>query len=143
VDTGTSLAIFPPVVAQSINTGLGLQPLPSDPRQYGLPCANGAMPQAPSLNLLFNGRFELTFEPRDYMHVINLQGRQFCVSGIIASGSNSNDIIMGNVLMRKYYWVFDAESLVIGYALANRLPGLWQTRYIHGTYRSYPQGINP
>lgn len=126
IDTGTSLGIFPPELAKKINNQLGLQraDVGGTKDDYrGFPCPSGKVPSSIDLpNLTFSfGAATLTFTPQEYLFIHpDDKDQLFCVSGIIPGSSNM--FIIGNVLLKRYYMVFDQNSKQIGFALANRTP---------------------
>lgn len=126
IDTGTSLGLFPPELAKKINNQLGLQRADvggTDDDYRGFPCPSGKVPSDINLpNLTFSfGTTALIFTPQEYLFIHpDGEDQLFCVSGVIAGSSNM--FIIGNVLLKRYYLVFDQRSKQIGFALANRTP---------------------
>jgi hypothetical protein len=126
IDTGTSLGIFPPQLAKKINNQLGLQRVDVGGTQddyRGFPCPSGKVPSTTNLpNLEFSfGPAKLTFTPQEYLFIHpDNNDNLFCVSGITPGSSNM--FIIGNVLLKRYYMVFDQNAKQIGFAVANRAP---------------------
>ncbi|KAJ3042913.1 Vacuolar protease A, partial [Rhizophlyctis rosea] len=131
-DTGTSLAVVPRSVAQSINSALGLERLTnSEPYLYGTVCPSGnAYPNTPDITLNFGGK-TFTVRPNEYYFRQPLddgRGTLACISGFAgqniqsATGgaNNAPNAIIGNVLLRRFYSVFDTPNRRIGLAIANR-----------------------
>ena len=156
IDTGTSLGIFPPQLATKINNQLGLQRIDIGGTQddyRGFSCPSGKIPSTINLpNLAFSfGNATLTFTPQEYLF-IHPDGNDnlFCVSGIIPGSSNM--FIIGNVLLKRYYLVFDQRAKQIGFAIANRDPvvssqfvgaGAFDSPLGRANFRSVPQQISP
>ena len=131
-DTGTSLAVVPRSVAQSINSALGLERLTnSEPILYGMVCPSGdTYPNTPDITISFSGK-TFTVRPNEYYFRQPLddgRGSIACISGFAgqniqsATGSSNNapNAIIGNVLLRRFYSVFDTPNKRIGLAIANR-----------------------
>lgn len=115
-DTGTSLAIFPSELAKKINTELGFSPVFGNANHYSISCAK--LSTLPNLTLeLETGKILLT--PNEYIYK---SGTSECKSGITGGSPTENLIIFGNVLMRRFYMVFDFKAYKVGIAVANRSP---------------------
>ena len=144
VDTGTSLGIFPAALAAKINNQLGLQRLNiggASEDYRGFPCPSGKVPvqtNLPDLSFYFGGS-TLTFTPKEYLFIQSDNKDQLvCVSGIVPGSSNI--FILGNVLLRRYYLVFDQNAKQIGFALANRSPKV-NSHYVGASVSDSPLGI--
>ena len=142
IDTGTSLAIFPNAIAKGLNDALelGYLLIGGDAKTYrGFDCPSGRIPlNAPNFVLTF-GNLQLVMSPQDYLFVqTDDNNRLVCISGIV--GASDDTFIIGNVLLRKYYMVFDQESKAIGFALANRATRI-NSQFVAGSYRNSPPGI--
>lgn len=121
IDTGTSLTILPLEVATEINQKLNYIPLGDDfPGLFGTFCPNGTIPDGLPNIIMKLGNVELKFTPDTYTFLISDQETSYCVSGI--QGSKLNYSIIGNVLLRRYYTVFDLYHKRIGFATCNRDP---------------------
>ncbi|KAJ3042875.1 Vacuolar protease A [Rhizophlyctis rosea] len=137
-DTGTSLAVVPTSVANSINTALGLQRITdSEPYLWGAYCPTGGtgLPNTPDITLTFSGQ-SWTVRPNEYYfkQVADSSGRLACISGFAGQNiaadsggaSNTPNAIFGNVLLRRFYSVFDTNGKRIGLAVANRAQNVGQ-----------------
>lgn len=111
-DTGTSLIAGPTDVMASINKAIGATQVPFT-QEYTVDCTK--LEVMPTVNIKIEGKdFPLT--PQDY--VIQLEGQ--CLSGFtgLAQLSEMDLYILGDVFLRKYYTVFDAENSRVGFALS-------------------------
>jgi hypothetical protein len=145
VDTGTSLGIFPEAIAKAVNDALGLQPLRigDDSVTFrGFSCPSGQIPNTNLPNLVMNfGSTQLSFTPKEYLFVqTDDLNRLVCISGII--GSKDSTFILGNILLRRYYTVFDQYSKAIGFAVANRSPRI-SPQFVAGSFMNSPMGTSP
>ena len=147
IDTGTSLAIFPPETAKMINNKLGLQEIGSGAnglQMYGIRCENGKIPENfPDLTLTFD-YITVSISTSTYLFIHpDDNGRMICISGIVGSTiSSTSSLILGNVLLRQFYIVFDYGSRKIGIANAYRTP-LVNSSLVAGNYRRSPVGTAP
>lgn len=126
IDTGTSLGVFPQNIADQLNKGLNLPRIdmggPSD-NYYGFACPDGGVPKNTNLqHLTISVENQiLSFSPQEYLFVYpDNKGDLMCVSGIV--GSDMKHVILGNLLLRKYYIVFDQWNRKVGFATPNRSP---------------------
>lgn len=147
LDTGTSLAIFSPETARSINTNIGLKEIGSgvnDLQMYGMRCSNGEIPKnLPDVVLTFD-YVTISIPASTYLFIHpDDTGRLICLSGIVgASVSSSSSVILGNVFLRQFYTVFDYGSRKVGIANADRSPYL-NSSFIAVDYRQSPVGTAP
>ncbi|KAI8816710.1 aspartic peptidase domain-containing protein [Fimicolochytrium jonesii] len=134
-DTGTSLAVFPVKVANSLNKALGLQlATQNEPYLYVKDCSDNKIPAGfPDVTLMF-GSHNLTVSPNEYffMQPGDNPGQILCVSGFAGQDISSSSTvssgkqllvpqaILGNVILRKFYTVFNSGDHTIGFAVANR-----------------------
>ena len=122
-DTGSSLGVFSLDMAQYINQKLGIPPA-SKEGWYAMPCSDGQIPSnLPDLIMTF-GSVRLRFTPNEYVYLqANVKKEIFCVSGILGiSNLGAEHSIIGNVLLRRYYTVFDVKNRKLGFAVCNREP---------------------
>lgn len=146
-DTGTSLAIFSPDTAKSINTNIGLKQIGTGSNgfeMYGVRCSSGEMPQGlPDVVLKFD-YITISIPASTYLFIHpDDSGRLICISGIVGSTvSSSSSIILGNVILRQFYTVFDYGSRKIGIANADRSPYL-NSSFVASDYRNSPVGTAP
>jgi len=111
-DTGTSLMAGPTDVMTSINKAIGGTKVPMS-QEYTIDCSK--ISSLPTVTITIAGKaFPLTGE--DY--VIQASGQ--CLSGFMGLDAlSSRDLyILGDVFLRKYYTVFDAENARVGFATA-------------------------
>ncbi|KAJ3188268.1 hypothetical protein HDU85_005418 [Gaertneriomyces sp. JEL0708] len=134
-DTGTSLALLPTSTARQLNRALGFVQIQSNPSIFATECsAGGGIPSGyPPISFLFGDSKNLTVYPEEYIfqQATTIQGVVACVSGFFGqdipqptSGGTTPSIILGNVLLRKFYTVFDQGNRQIGFAIANRARNL-------------------
>lgn len=146
-DTGTSLAIFSPETAKSINTNVGLRQIGSGSnglQMYGIRCSDGEIPKGlPDVVFTFD-YITISIPASTYLFIHpDDSGRLVCISGIVGSTvSSSSSIIVGNVILRQFYTVFDYGSRKIGIANADRSPYL-NSSFVAADYRNSPVGIAP
>ena len=150
-DTGTSLAVFPPEMAASINKQLGLQAINSEGTNaslYGTSCGDGKIPSSlPDLTLTFDNVI-LTMPASTYMFIQpDTRGRLLCLSGVAgvslsSAATEPNSIIIGNILLRQFYTVFDPEVHQIGIANAYRRVSVETKMFAGGRFNS-PNGTSP
>jgi len=111
-DTGTSLMAGPTPVMTEINKAIGATKVPMS-QEYTVDCSK--LDSLPTVTFTIQGKdFPLT--PKDY--VIQASGQ--CLSGFMGLDAlTSRDLyILGDVFLRKYYTVFDAENARVGFATA-------------------------
>lgn len=131
-DTGTSLAVVPTSVARAINNALGLEQITnSEPYLWGAVCPQGGtgLPNTPDVTVTFSGQ-SWTIRPNEYYfkQPLDNAGNIACISGFAGQNiaadsggaSNTPNAIFGNVLLRRFYSVFDTSNKRIGLAVANR-----------------------
>jgi len=112
IDTGSSLLVLPPTLAELINKEIGAKK--NYAGQYTLDCAT--VPSLPPFCLVFNGK-EFCLEATDYV----LEVQKQCISGFMGL-----DVpppmgpiwIIGDVFLRKYYTVYDLGRNRVGFATA-------------------------
>ncbi len=112
-DTGSSVAIFPAQLAHEINTQLGLEELGAG--FYGRRCPDGKIPGNMKILRLNFGRVSLRFTANEYLFVMSNENGIYCFSGITSpattdSRTNNTLIIIGNVLLQRYYTVFGKST---------------------------------
>jgi hypothetical protein len=134
IDTGTSLVTMPLALAEQINLKAGLQKMNVENSQltyYGMDCFDGEIPRhLPNISLTV-GNAVLTVDPTTYMfrQPDNL-GRIKCLSGIAGTAANTlahmteESVLIGNVMLRQFYTVFDYEGQRIAFANGIRDPNL-------------------
>jgi hypothetical protein len=121
-DTGSSLGVLSLDMARSINRGLGI-PATSRVGWYGFPCLDGKIPsKLPDVTMTF-GSVKLKFTPEDYLFR-KVKGKVImCYSGFMGLRRlDNNQFILGNILLRRYYTVFDIKNRKLGFATCNREP---------------------
>ncbi|KAI8894717.1 aspartic peptidase domain-containing protein [Globomyces pollinis-pini] len=137
VDTGSSLALFPVEVANQINTKLGLKPIESNPKTYGIPC-NNTIPTHFGTVTIKLGQTTLSFTPSEYLYLAPVDSIVYCNSGFTGLGNNQT-VILGNVLLRKYYQIYDRAHLKVGFAKANRGVSV-NNSFVNGDSTKSPNG---
>ena len=141
MDTGSSLAIFSASFGKSINQELGLTSLGSG--LYGMRCQDGTIPSGRKVLSMTFGKIELRFTAREYLFLVSDVSGTYCVSGIAGmlpdSTGSVSPVIIGNVLLRRYYTVFDYESKRIGFATCNRSPDI-TSAFVVANLNSPPNG---
>ena len=147
VDTGTSLAIFPIETAQKINNNLGLQQIGAGSnglQMYGVRCSNGEIPKNLP-DVVFNFDYITVSIPAStylFVHPDD-SGRLVCISGFVGSSLSSTAApILGNVILRQFYLVFDYSARKIGIANADRSPYL-NSSFVAADFRNSPVGTAP
>mmetsp|Transcript_48771 Transcript_48771/g.115913 ORF Transcript_48771/g.115913 Transcript_48771/m.115913 type:complete len:400 (-) Transcript_48771:80-1279(-) len=104
VDTGTSLLAAPPDVVAALNEKL----------QVASDCSN--LQSLPSLGFIVENHI-LNLDPEDYVS----QGTSGCTLGLMSLDippPKGPLFIFGDPFLRKYYTIYDRESLQVGFALA-------------------------
>jgi len=120
-DSGTSLLAGPTADVKAIAQTVGATPVPLNPNEYTVDCSK--ISSMPSLEITLNGKvFELTAE--DYVDKVSQAGETLCLfgfTGIDMPAPIGPLWILGDVMMRKYYTIFDGTPGAerVGYALAN------------------------
>ncbi|KAH9943438.1 aspartic peptidase A1 [Epithele typhae] len=113
IDTGTSLIALPTDMAEMLNTQIGAKKGWNG--QYTVDCAN--VPGLPDLTMYFGGK-PYVLKGTDY--ILEVQGT--CMSsftGIDINMPGGGSLwIVGDVFLRKYYTVYDADRDAVGFALA-------------------------
>ena len=128
IDTGTSLTLLPDSVAKLVHQKLNFLPLGNDfPGFYGIYCPERTVPSRLPVVTITMGKVKLRFTPDIYTFIITdtLKNNSYCVSGFQAH--SSDQFIIGNVLLRRYYTVFDIVNKRIGFATCNRNPNVKST----------------
>lgn len=144
MDTGTSFSGFPPKVAKILNSALGLQELSIGSKYitYGKECDDGNIDRFTSMSLYLSGH-KISIPSRTYMYLKTHNGNLYCVSGLLGVPQVSNDeIILGNLILRQFYTVFDYGSLKIGISDANRKVDL-EPNIVVTDSRKSPIGLSP
>ncbi|KAI8894886.1 aspartic peptidase domain-containing protein [Globomyces pollinis-pini] len=123
IDTGTSVSLFENEIARSINSALNLTQIDEDSGLYGIQYQNGCH-HLPIVSFMVNNQY-LEFSPKDYIYRTVFNNSFYCISGFQGYGRDAMDMdgihgIMGNILLQKYYTVFDIADHRIGWALADR-----------------------
>ncbi|CAL8084553.1 unnamed protein product [Calicophoron daubneyi] len=71
----------------------------------------------PPINFVINGT-TLTLTPREYFYKLYLNSDRLCINMVASSGGNNNVWMLGNMFLRKYYTIFDAQRNLTGFAKA-------------------------
>jgi len=119
LDTGTSLIAGPTAEVKAFATSIGAQPVFLNPNEYTIDCS--LVPNLPDLVLGFGGN-KYTLKGSEYVLEITESGITLCLLGLTGLDipAPAGPLwIVGDVLMRKYYAVFDWANSAIGLALAN------------------------
>lgn len=146
-DTGSSLSFLPLNYAKTINTNFGLTRIDTGLPgiHYGVPCFDGEIPEMPDLVLKF-GDVDISISPTTYMYLRLYNSQLYCVSGLVGTqypASTQNDIIiLGNVILRQFYTVFDYGSFKIGISDSNRHAEI-NSSFIAADFTDPPIGIAP
>lgn len=115
IDSGTSLMSFPSSTVKDISAYLESNGIYCNV-VAGLPifcdCPN-SFDDFPNITLSFDNGWDATLTGRDY--VTNVAGE--CMLGFQLV-DYLNYVILGDIFMRKYYTIFDADNMSIGFALA-------------------------
>jgi len=112
VDSGTSLIVVPNTTFTEIITLTGAS-YDSSVGLYTVSCSDYS--SFPNLTLsMANTVF--TLNPTDYVMEYTSSGSTICVLGIDSQASSS--VILGDVWVRKYYTVFDAQNKEVRFATA-------------------------
>ena len=111
-DTGTSLIAGPSEVMAALNKAIGATQVPMT-QEFTVDCSK--LSTMPTVNIQLEGK-NFPLEPKDY--VIQISGQ--CLSGFMGLPmlSQKQLYILGDVFLRKYYTVFDAEQGRVGFATA-------------------------
>jgi hypothetical protein len=144
IDTGTSLTLFPLSIAQEINSLMGLRQLntgsSSGSYLWGTPCPNGNIPSSFTPITLTVGSVKLVVAPSTYVfQQADSTGRIICISGISGQDTSSKQAILGNVILRQFYTVFDFSAKKIGFAECNRFPNV-TSQLVAGSFAKSPNG---
>jgi hypothetical protein len=145
MDTGTSLAVLSPKIANRLNLlllGLDKISIGSSHITYGKRCDDGDIDNFAPLFLNFSGQL-VKIPSRTYLYLHNEHGDLYCVSGFYGAADTSNDLmIFGNLILRQFYTVFDYGSFKIGISDANRKPDV-KPNIVVSDFRRSPLGISP
>jgi len=112
VDSGTSILTGPSDKIKAIAASLGAREL-AGTGEYIVSCTA----KLPTLNFVLGGK-NYTLESKDYL----IPDPPLCILGLMGLDVDSPLgplWILGDMFMRKYYTVFDAENSRVGFALAN------------------------
>jgi len=118
VDTGTSLLVFPSVVAKKINQQMGCIPIPFLRGEcFFIGCPD--LTKLPSITYNLQGR-DFTLDGADLVIKTGNGNKTECISAIIGMDipNRPNYMIMGDVFLRKYYTHFDMDNARVGFAPA-------------------------
>jgi saccharopepsin len=146
-DTGSSLTLLPATYAKTINQKLGLSRidigLPGI--HYGISCFDGEVPELPDLVFKF-GDVDVTISATTFIYIRLYNSQLYCISGLVGNpypaSSETDIIILGNVILRQFYTVFDYGSFKIGLSDCNRHVDINSTFIITDSTDS-PIGISP
>jgi len=116
LDTGTSILAGPSADVAALAAAVGAQPFPLRPSEYTIDCSK--VPSLPVLTVVMGGN---SFDLAGADYTLNVQGIcLFGFTGIDIPAPRGPLWIMGDVFIRKYYTVFDAEgSGRLGFAPVN------------------------
>jgi hypothetical protein len=133
--------VFPSSVASGINDILGLKPInsgSSGSQLYGKVCSDGKIPRNLPNIILELQDVTLTISPSTYifMQPDNF-GRMICISGF--AGQDGDSAIIGNIILRQFYTVFDQASKKIGFANCNRDHN-GTSNFVKGSFANSPNG---
>jgi hypothetical protein len=131
IDSGSSIMVIPQSDFEQLSSAFQNQFnhycfVDSATKLLKCECPNGNINNFPTLNFTFEN-YSFTLPPSFYID----QDQNVC-SILIDSAPNITMWVLGNVFMRYYYTVFDAEEKRIGFALANpvKLPHVKITEII-------------
>lgn len=115
LDTGTSIMAGPSKEVKALAAAVGASPYFLNPAEYTIDCSK--VNSLPDLVMTIGGK-AFTLKGKDY--VISVQGVVclFGFTGIDMPAPTGPLWIAGDVFIRKYYTVFDAENLRLGFAPA-------------------------
>lgn len=115
LDSGTSLLAGPTNEVKAFAESIGATPFFLNPQEYTIDCT--AVNNLPKLEIVIGG------------YTMELTGKEYTIDagGICLLGMIGIDIpaprgplwIYGDIIMRKYYTVFDEKNEQLGFALAN------------------------
>lgn len=112
IDTGTSLILTTPQVANTIHALIGARI--SDFGLYSFPCSNLARMPLITIRL---GTHAFQLRPTDY----TLRYGAACYSGFMGADFRNEEglptWIIGDVFLRKYYSIYDIEKAAVGFAV--------------------------
>jgi cathepsin D len=115
-DSGTSILAGPTSEVSAIANSLGATPVPLNPNEYTIDCSK--VSTLPNLLVQINGQ-TYTLTGSDYVVEVSQMGQTMCLFGMTGIDIPSGPLwIMGDVFMRKFYTVFDAGNLQLGFAPA-------------------------
>mmetsp|Transcript_26124 Transcript_26124/g.42045 ORF Transcript_26124/g.42045 Transcript_26124/m.42045 type:complete len:371 (-) Transcript_26124:190-1302(-) len=115
-DTGTSLMAGPSPVMSAINKAIGAKKMIIG-NEYQVDCSK--IDSMPTVNIQLNGK-NFPLAPQDYVLQVSQGGQTQCLSGFMGLDAlTSRELyILGDVFIRKYYTIFDAENSQVGFATA-------------------------
>ncbi|BET00945.1 aspartic-type endopeptidase activity [Nesidiocoris tenuis] len=108
-DTGTSLIIGPTEEVNKINAAIGATTVGSVAM---IDC--NSIDSLPNVSFNING-VEYTLEPKDYVIKLTVLLQSACISGFSGMDLPMIDWILGDVFIGKFYTVFDATNLQVGF----------------------------
>jgi cathepsin D len=115
-DSGTSVLAGPTAEVKTIAESLGAQPVFLNPNEYTIDCTK--VSGLPDLQISFGGQ-NYTLTGSEYVVEVSQAGQTICLFGMTGIDIPSGPLwILGDVFMRKFYTVFDAGNLQLGFALA-------------------------
>ena len=104
-------------------------------------CDNGEIPSLGLLTFYFESN-PISIQPSNYLFLHTYSGQVYCVSGFMGLESVADDtIILGNLIMRQFYTVFDFGSRKIGIAEANRQSSV-NSLFVPVDSRNSPIGVS-
>lgn len=116
-DTGTTLALFPLKTAASINQFLGAnsQQTVGGTTYYSFPsCGNVHEWQVPNISMSLGGQI-ITLSYQQYLY----QSGGACYT--IFNGQDINFMLLGNVFLQNFYFIFDYDKGQVGIAASTGL----------------------
>jgi len=112
VDSGTSLLAGPKDDVKKLAEKVGAKPFFLNHNEYTIPCSS--VSSAPDITVSFGGQ-TFTLSGPDYV----IQDGPLCLFGAVGIDVPVEPLwIMGDVFMRKYFTVFDAQNKQLGFAVA-------------------------
>jgi len=120
VDTGTSLIALPTKAANAVNQKLGCVPAMLTGECTWTTCPD--LSSLPDVVFTLGGR-EFPLSATDYVLKVTSLGQTQCVSGFMGIDMPERIgpmVIMGDILIRRYYTVFDYGNKRVGFAEAKQ-----------------------